>query len=49
MTEKTVRGLIYYLKVPKEKNAQEDRFRALLGEKHTASVQNANRNFCVIF
>ena len=35
--------MIYYLKVPSYKAGQEERFRNILAEKHTASVQNAER------
>lgn len=41
VTPQTMKGLIYYLKVPKEKKAQEERFREIVAQK----LENKHHNF----
>ena len=41
VTAQTMKGLIYYLKVPKEKKAQEEKFRDVITQK----LENKHHNY----
>lgn len=40
VSDKTLKALIYYLKVPKDKQGQEKRFREVIASKQSYSVSN---------